>query len=97
MKFPSGIMICTKTVTASGVTFTAWGSWYESPLIALGDFPVAFTTVPIVTASLNNSGMACTIGGMNPTKTALGNTRVFRPNSVTGSVTIGIIAIGTWK
>ena len=89
------VLICTKTVTTN-VTFSAWGSWYESSLIDLGNFAKAFSTVPIVTMSLNNSGSAASIGGCNPTKTSIGNTRVFRPNTggSSNSITIGIIAVG---
>ena len=98
MKFPDGTMICTKTVTTS-VTYSAWGSWYESSIIDLGDFAETFISTPIVTLSLNNSSTAASVGGANPTTTSAGNTRCFRPNAgtATNSVTIGVIAIGRWK
>ena len=98
MKFPDGTMICTKTVTTS-VTYSAWGSWFESSIIDLGDFAETFISTPIVTLSLNNSSTAASVGGANPTTTSAGNTRCFRPNAgtATNSVTIGVIAIGRWK
>lgn len=95
-KFPSGLLICTKTVTAS-VTYTAWGTWYESNSIDLGNFALSFNEMPTVTASLNNSGQAAIMGGVQPSKTGAGTAKVYRPNNSGGSVSIGIIAVGTWK
>lgn len=98
MKFPDGTLICTKTVTVS-VSYSAWGSCYESNSIDLGALPMEFYSAPVVTLNLNNSSSSGWIVGCNPTTTTLGNTRCIRPNVGTSSqnITIGIIAIGRWK
>lgn len=98
MKFPDGTLICTKTVTVS-VSYSAWGSCYESNSIDLGALPMEFYSAPVVTLNLNNSSSSGWIVGCNPTTTALGNTRCIRPNAGASSqnITIGVIAIGRWK
>lgn len=98
MKFPDGTLICTKTVTVS-VSYSAWGSCYESNSIDLGALPMEFYSTPVVTLNLNNSSSSGWIVGCNPTTTALGNTRCIRPNVGASSqnITIGVIAIGRWK
>ena len=99
-KYSNGTMICYKTVTQNNVSFSAWGSWYESAQIDLGSFPQSFKTgtVPIITAQSKNSGGAVANGGiLNATASSCGYTRVYRPNDPGAiPITIDIIAIGEW-
>ena len=99
-KFPNGMMICSKNVVQA-VSYSQWGSCYESSIITYGDWPVAFksNTVPFVTvASKNSSSSSWVIGAGSVTATSAGQGRVIRPNNPgEGSASLDITGIGMWK
>lgn len=100
IKYPDGTMI-QWGIWRGTVTYSAWGSIYESSVISLGDFPIAFVgQTPVVTISPNNSGSSVMgVSGTSPSLTSLGGCRVYRPNNPvsTYDITLGWIAIGRWK
>ena len=98
IKLNNGILICYKTKTVS-VTFTAWGTLYESSVINVGSPAHNFVDTPVVMATLNNSASAAFTGTVaNITNSDLGTNRVYRPNNPgTISVTVAYLAIGKWK
>ena len=99
-KFADGTLICAKTVTDS-VTFSAWGSLYESTVISYGNWPVEFKsgTVPFVVVQLKNSGFAgFSTGAGSVTATSAGSGRIIRPNNPgQQNASVDLIAIGRWK
>jgi len=97
-QFESGLMICKKTVTQA-VAWTAWGTLYESDSIDFGSFPVAFTAIPVVNISVNNSGTSgISTGATGVTSTSAGSGKVVRPTDPgSQAVTVGIVAVGRWK
>ena len=99
-KFPDGTLICAKSVTPT-VTFSEWGSLYESSVIQYGSWAYAFKsgTIPFVTAMLKNSGAAAIVVSIGSvTNESAGTGRVTRPNNP-GEIALGIdvIGIGRWK
>jgi len=99
-KFPDGTLICAKSV-APTVTFSAWGSLYESSVIQYGSWAYAFKsgTVPFVTAMTKNSGAAAIVVGVGSiTNESAGTGRVMRPNNPGDTaLAIDVIGIGRWK
>lgn len=97
-QFDSGLMICKKTVSQA-VSWSAWGSLYESSIIDCGSFPINFISIPVVSVTLNNSNVAAWPTGVGSISvSSAGTGRVIRPNDPgTQTITVGIIAIGRWK
>jgi hypothetical protein len=100
VKFASGLMICYKTVTQN-ISYSAWGTLYESSIITLGNFPYPFKTdtTPVVIVNLNNSSSSAMNGAIaNITNSNAGTVRVIRPNNPgSTSATVGVVAVGVWK
>ena len=97
-QFASGLMICVKTVTQP-VSWSAWGSLYESEFIDYGSFPINFISIPVVSVSLNDSlTAAMPVGAGSISVSSAGGGKVIRPNNPGNQpITVGIIAIGRWK
>ena len=105
-KYPDGTLICTKRVNFGNIQpsdWTAWGAWYESTSkYDAGDWPVAFTEVPTLSAtqvqSGTNEGVAVAELWMDRTTTKIGKTYFYRPSAAsTYNVTYDFIGIGRWK
>ena len=96
----SKVLICYKTVTEN-VTYSAWGSLYESSIVNLGNFAHEFKagTVPIVNINLNNSSSSALNGAIaNITNTSAGTVRAIRPNNPGAtSITFGLVAYGVYE
>ena len=97
IKYGNGAMICYGTNTYSANISNPWGVLYESQLINLGNFPVAFIETPSVTTTIS-AGRACFLEQIGPTATGLGSSWFARPdNAGTVSVSMCYIAVGRWK
>lgn len=100
IKYPDGTMICTKTVTWSGVITSAWGSLFDSPLINLGDYAVPFIEKPTISVNTCNTGYSCWIEVIDRvTNTSFGTTYLVRATAISSIQTFKIdcTAIGRWK
>jgi hypothetical protein len=98
IKFADGTMICAKRLNIQTTCSNAWGSMFDSPEITIGEFPVNFNAVPIVTA-ISTGANSCFIEGVRDTTTSTwGKMWICRPVS-TNSVwyTVDLIAVGRWK
>ena len=105
-KYPDGTLICTKRVNFGNIQpsdWTAWGAWYESTSkYDAGDWPVAFTQVPTLSAtqiqSGTNEGVAVAELWMDRTTSKIGKTYFYRPTAgYIYSVTYDFVGIGRWK
>lgn len=98
VKFDDGTMIWIKSTGAS-VGFSQKGPLYMSAWITLGSFPVPFTKLYYINASLTvtHSG-AWTTSVDGCTTTSAGRVAVLSAESMTGMpASIGCFAIGRWK
>lgn len=95
-QFPSGLMICTKSVQKNMNINSGWGNLYEGS-VALGDWAVPFISNPIVSVqNANSTGAIVESGSSNAT--SAGTWYFCRPNAVSNvSVDIHAIAYGRWK
>lgn len=105
-KYPDGTLICTKRVNFGNIQpsdWTAWGAWYESTNeYDAGDWPVAFTEVPTLSATQVQSGTYMGVAvaelWMDRTTTKIGKTYFYRPSAASvNNVTYDFIGIGRWK
>lgn len=101
IKYADGTMIAVKKKNFSNVQFGQWGSVYEHTFSSnwLGNWAVAFVNTPVVTASVAADGgawIASDTGGVQ-SKTRPGQIEICRPNQLTMSGYINVIAIGRWK
>ena len=105
IKFSDGTMIESVKTSVTMNISTAWGSLYScssssttTSVTYLGEFPVPFTNIPIVTASQTGSYGAMIGRITNFSETSMGNIYVSRGTSRDSTpVEIHIIAIGKWK
>lgn len=97
IKYGDGTMICTKKVSFNNTFTTAWGSMYTTDQISLGNWPVGFTEVPTVNASIMSNYSAFIQGIDGCTITAVGSTYLARPVNTNAQGYISIMAIGRWK
>ena len=98
VKFPDGTMICYKRVEQSNVAITTqWGSLYDG-VVALGNWPQEFISVPNVQIT-NVFGYGAMIESFDPspTKTSAGSVYLARATSMTITTKLDILAIGKWK
>lgn len=98
VKFDDGTMIWIKS-TGTSVGFSQKGPLYMSAWITLGSFPVPFTKLYYINASLTvtHSG-AWTTSVDGCTTTSAGRVAVLSAESMTGMpASIGCFAIGRWK
>ena len=98
VKFDDGTMIWYKATGAS-VGFSQKGSLYMSNWITLGTFPVPFTNLYYINASLtvtHNGAWTTSVDGC--TKTSAGRVAVLSAESIASMpASIGCFAIGRWK
>ena len=101
IKFPSGVMICTKKVSLTGINIdTTIGNLYRSVNITLGNFAQIFASTPVCTITISSNpaiwgwiGEHTSLSASSP-----GAIQIHAPTSVTNkSCTIEIIAIGTYS
>lgn len=99
IKYVDGTMICWGSVNGNCHTWSAWGSLYQSNTVPLGQFPVPFTSTPIVTISGYNSATGGWVTPVNSvTATDVGIFSVVRPNDPGAQpFQVSYIAIGKWK
>ena len=101
MKFPNGILICTKTVsvTNKAVSAGAFAGTYGATQ-ALGNMPYTFKTLYSINAQavLTNTTDWFVGNVYAPSVSSMGTARLCRPNA-TGTLngTIKVFAIGVWK
>lgn len=97
-KFVNGLMICKKNLTIQNVVCeNPWGNLYESQRLNFGNWPVAFTETPQISATIV-AGMGGWLEYVtDTTSTVVGAGYFVRPNTNTASVTIDFIGIGLWK
>ncbi len=97
-KFPGGLMVCTKQLAVSTSCNSGWASHYETPAISLGSMPATFAAVPTISIANVSGNAAFAENVKDATASSWGSTYLCRPNSVdTLSVTLHLMAIGTWK
>lgn len=97
IKYYDGTMICTKKVSFNHAFTEPWGSMFTTSLIDLGDYPVEFSDVPTVTASIM-SNYSCFIQRIGDySKSKVGTTYLARPVNTNALGYISIMAIGRWK
>jgi hypothetical protein len=100
IKFVSGYMICTKTVTTAIDINVAVGALYRSADFSLGSTSVSFVTLysTAFEQDVAIGGAWIVNGSPNATITSYGAVRFFNTGSSTGSsVGVSCIATGTWK
>lgn len=99
VKYSDGTMICYNTKQYTNIPINAaYGALYESAIITLDNFPVAFIDIPIVTTSINRGTTVWVEALPNLSATGLGTTWFMKPTSSTGSnFWFSYIAIGRWK
>ena len=105
IKFPDGMMICSKTISLGSTPITTGphNGFYRSALISFGAPAQIFSEAPSTTASLYNVQGQYSIQltanpGGQPTTTYLGGQVLLCTNSVTiPSGLICVMAIGRWK
>ncbi len=100
-KYPSGVMVCRKTLTISTDLNSAYGALFQTPPIYLGNWAVAFTAMPEITGFtlVSPEGVPCyataIFGG---TASYAGNCWLHSPFSwPTYSYTFTVTGIGQWK
>ena len=98
-QFDSGLMICTKTVSASMACTSAWGQLFESTAaMSFGSWPVSFVGTPNVTANVTGGLLAGWIEQIkNVSNTSAGESLIVRPTSATNTCTVDIVGVGMWK
>jgi len=97
VKFPDGLLICTKRVITSVAMTTYWSGLYEGSM-NLGNWPYTFTSLD--SFQVSNSSIAGAIiecMATEPSTTSCGTIILCRPNSATYSVSIEVLGIGKWK
>lgn len=99
IKYADGSMICYNTKQYTNIPINnAYGALYESSVITLDNFPVAFIDIPIVSTSINRGTTVWVEALPNLSATGLGTTWFMKPTSSTGSsFWFSYIAIGRWK
>ena len=97
-KFYDGTLICTKSVTWSSVAHTtAWGNMYETAYLSLGNWPLAFSAKPNVTAVVVDLSGAFIEHMINTTVSSAGQVCLARPNSGTSNFKVHVTGVGRWK
>jgi len=100
IKYSDGTMIQYGQHTFTGINITAsWGAVYETANTQqFGNWPIAFTETPIITAT-TVSGQAVFLEGLQGTsKTNIGYAYLWSPSRKENITTIiSYIAIGKWK
>lgn len=97
-KFPSGMLVCTKTITINAACTNSWGSLYESQQIDLGSWAVPFQNGRPCVSITNTGGQGGWFEYVTDTSSVLvGKTYLLRPNQNTADVYIDIIGVGRWK
>lgn len=105
-KYGDGTLICCtyQTLVFGFTNQESWANGYSSGQIALADFPVEFTNVPIITGSVKKASGQW--GGMwtgvfqNSTSTNPGTVEFIRGTSTPADAVTYVmqyIAIGRWK
>lgn len=100
-KFPSGLMICTKTLATtlnSSADWTAWGSLYIATITG-GNWAEPFISKPNVSATNDSEDSLYFIGDLkNPTENGFTSVRILRVNAPSAiACSVSVIAIGRWK
>ena len=95
IRYDNGIQIAWKqaTVTAGGTAWTGTGLYYSDH--SMGNWEQPFSSILSVSSGVNSIQYWTTNG--NISNTSAGTIRALRPTSVTQSVAIWIMAIGTWS
>lgn len=98
-KYPSGMMICSKTVSENVACTNSWGPLYDSTTtMSFGSWPVEFLDIPIVSANVANSSLTAWIEKVSSvTKASAGEAYLVRPTSATNTCTVHIVGYGRWK
>lgn len=98
LKFADGTLICTKVVIYNGPCNTAWGNWYDTSNISLGDYAITFISKPCVYVTVTGSSAGLVEGVYGTTNTAFGGMWICRATAFE-SVTYNIncVAIGRWR
>ena len=100
VKFADGTMICIKKIKFTNVVInTVWGSVYETAsTLDFGDYAQEFIEIPNVSITLAEGSTCFCERFTERTKTAIGNTFLWKPAvEPGGNMTFDIIAIGKWK
>lgn len=103
IKFSNGIMICYSSTYVSGVSVSASGSLFVSPILTSKNYPVPFVEPPTVTSTTDSGfyhGWYTPSDGANTKGTEVRPPRftITRTSAGTGlSFSVHHIAIGKWK
>lgn len=97
-KYSDGTMLCYKTITFSGLSFSsAWGSVYETPATqSFGATPQTFISTPIVFTSIGDGAFANVEGIHNASVDSFGEAQLFRPVKGSATIILNLLAIGKW-
>lgn len=98
-KFPTGLMICAKSISQTLDVSASWGSLYDSKsMIDFGNFAQSFTGTPYIAATVVNAAMGGWIERVEgATASYAGKAYIVRPTTQTNRINVDIIAIGRWK
>ena len=99
IKYTDGTMICFMSYTTNTNINNTWGNLYISSQITLNNYPVAFTTAPIVNLTVQGSEGAMIMNGDQGTYARPPKVYLVRGASLSSSTNfyINITAIGKWK
>lgn len=97
VKYSNGTMICYNTVSHENVSITsAWGVFYESTLLSLGDYAKPFTSVPTLVLTSHFPNFVEKYA--NDSETSPGGFYACKPKSASSEIVrVSYIAIGKWK
>lgn len=103
IKFANGIMLCALSKEFINIgAYSVWGSFYETPGLSMGNFPVSFSGIPYVTAKVTNkrgTGSAAGFieGPYDYNESSAGEIYICRPTEGNFDFIVDLIAAGTWK
>ena len=99
IKYEDGTMVCFYSATVNTNITTSWGNLYISPQLTIANYPVAFTTTPIVSMFVQGGDGAMIFNGDFGTNTR--PPKIYLTRGATQSTAVdfivNIIAIGKWN
>jgi len=97
VRWADGTQIATKTISASGGTTNALGSFFTTTGISAGAYPAAFAATPNITASgLTDAGNCWILTTIEPNASSFGVWRIASYQTAGSSYTLRLTAIGRW-
>lgn len=95
VRYADGTQICWGRLTTTAVN-NANGSVFNSAAAYLGNYPAAFASLPVVTATATGVAFAWAGNYALPTVSAWGGWLAMSPTATGGFADIALVAIGRW-